>query len=145
MFVLIKNVRLVGIINGVCSLGNIYVFLRCGKCLPVPVAARCRRRSGIARLQRGWVRIPLRHGYLSVVNVVYCLCDEFITRPDESFRLWCVVVFRGVWSRNHMIEEDIARVGGQRQKKYLFRLYARLSKSNTFFGDVLAMCLKQKN
>ena len=21
-----------------------------------------------------------------------CLCDELITRPDESYRLWCVVV-----------------------------------------------------
>jgi len=24
------------------------------------------------------------------------LCDELITRPEESYRLWCVVV----WSRN---------------------------------------------
>jgi hypothetical protein len=34
---------------------------------------------------------------LSVVSVVCCqvergLCDELITRPEESYRLWCVVV-----------------------------------------------------
>jgi hypothetical protein len=34
-----------------------------------------------------------RHGYLSVVSVVCCqVCDELITRPQESYRLWCVVV-----------------------------------------------------
>jgi len=36
------------------------------------------------------------HEYLSVVNVVCLsgggLCDELITRPEESYRLWCVVV-----------------------------------------------------
>ena len=36
------------------------------------------------------------HGYLSVVS--FCvmsgrgLCDELVTRPEESYRLWCVVV-----------------------------------------------------
>jgi len=35
------------------------------------------------------------HGCLSVVSVVLSgrgLCDGLITRPEESFRLWCVVV-----------------------------------------------------
>ena len=36
------------------------------------------------------------HGYLSVMIVVCCqgrcLCDELITRPEESYRLCCVVV-----------------------------------------------------
>ena len=36
------------------------------------------------------------HGYLSVVSVVCVsgrgLCDELITRPEESYRLCCVVV-----------------------------------------------------
>ena len=36
------------------------------------------------------------HGCLSVVSVVVLsgtgLCDELITRPEESYRLWCVVV-----------------------------------------------------
>ena len=35
-------------------------------------------------------------GCLSVVSVVFCtgsgLCDELITGPEESYRLWCVVV-----------------------------------------------------
>jgi len=36
-----------------------------------------------------------RHGYVSVVSVVCCqrsLCDEMIGRPEESYRLWCVVM-----------------------------------------------------
>jgi hypothetical protein len=35
-------------------------------------------------------------GRLSVVSVVYLsrrgLCDGLITRPEESYRLWCVLV-----------------------------------------------------
>jgi len=38
------------------------------------------------------------------------LCDKLITHPEESYRLWCVVV----WSRNVVNEEAIARVGPQR-------------------------------
>ena len=53
-----------------------------------------RRRSAAARLLRLWVRIP------SVTWTFVCckccassgLCNELITRPDESYRLWCVVV-----------------------------------------------------
>ena len=26
------------------------------------------------------------------MSVVCCLCDELITHPEESYRLWCVVV-----------------------------------------------------
>jgi hypothetical protein len=55
-----------------------------------------RRRSAAARLLRLWVRIPPGHGCLSVVSVVFCagrgLCDGLITLPEESYRLWCVVV-----------------------------------------------------
>ena len=36
------------------------------------------------------------HGCLTVVSVVCCagrsLCDGLITHPEESYRLWCVVV-----------------------------------------------------
>ena len=36
------------------------------------------------------------HGCLSFVSVVCCQvevsCDEQITRPEKSYRLWCVVV-----------------------------------------------------
>ena len=52
-----------------------------------------RRRSAAARLLRSWVRIPP-----GAWMFVCCelsgrgLCDELITRPEESYRLWCVVV-----------------------------------------------------
>jgi len=55
-----------------------------------------RRRSAVARLLRSWVRIPL--GTWMFVCYECCvlsgrgLCDELITRPEESYRLWWVVV-----------------------------------------------------
>ena len=60
--------------------------------MPVPVAAR----SKATRLLRSWVRIPL--GAWTFVCHECCvlsgrgLCDELITRPEESYRLWCVAV-----------------------------------------------------
>jgi hypothetical protein len=55
-----------------------------------------RRRSTAARLLRSWVRIP--PGAWMSVCCECCLlsgidhCDELITRPEESYRLWCVIV-----------------------------------------------------
>jgi len=52
-----------------------------------------RRRSAAARLLRSWVRIP--PGQWMFVCCVLSgrgLCDELITRPEEFYRLWCVVV-----------------------------------------------------
>ena len=55
-----------------------------------------RRRSAAARLLRSWVRIP--PGAWMFVCCKCCvlsgrgLCDELITRPEESYQLWCVVV-----------------------------------------------------
>ena len=55
-----------------------------------------RRRSATARLLRSWVRIP--PGAWMSVCCECCvlsgrgLCDGLITRPEESYRLWCVVV-----------------------------------------------------
>ena len=55
-----------------------------------------RRRSAAARLLRLWVRFP--PGALMIVCCECCvfsgrgLCDELITCPEESYRLWCVVV-----------------------------------------------------
>ena len=55
-----------------------------------------KRRFAAARLLRSWVRIPR-----GVWMFVCCkcrvlsgrgLCDELITRPEESYRLCCVVV-----------------------------------------------------
>ena len=55
-----------------------------------------RRGSAAARLPRLWVRIP-PGAWAFVVSVVCVLssrglCDELITRPEESYRLWCVDV-----------------------------------------------------
>ena len=55
-----------------------------------------RRRSAAARLLTLWVRVPPGHGRFSVVSGVLSgngLYDELITRPQESYRLWCVVVY----------------------------------------------------
>jgi len=59
-----------------------------------PRGLRCR--SAAARLLRLWVRIP--SGAWMSVCCECCvlsgrgLCDALITRPEESYRLWCVVV-----------------------------------------------------
>jgi len=42
------------------------------------------------------------------------LCDELITRPEESYRLWCVVVY-GL--ENLKNEEAKTRVVSQRHRK----------------------------
>jgi len=55
-----------------------------------------RRSSAVARLLRLWVRIP-PGAWMSVcwdccVLSKKSLCDELIARPEQSYRLWCVVV-----------------------------------------------------
>jgi hypothetical protein len=42
------------------------------------------------------------------------LCDELITRPEESYRLWCVDVCDLEYFKN---EEAMTRVGQQRHTK----------------------------
>jgi len=42
------------------------------------------------------------------------LCDELITRPEESYPLWCVVVCD---LENLKCEEAMTRVGSQRHSK----------------------------
>jgi len=42
------------------------------------------------------------------------LCDELITRPEESYRLWCVIVCD---LENLKNEEAMTRVGSQRHQK----------------------------
>jgi len=55
-----------------------------------------RRRSAAARLLRLWIRI-LPEAWM-IVCCEWCvlsgrgLCDELITRPEESYRIWCVVM-----------------------------------------------------
>jgi hypothetical protein len=41
-------------------------------------------------------------------------CDDLITRPEESYQLWSVVVCD---LENFVNEETMARVGPQRQRK----------------------------
>jgi hypothetical protein len=59
-----------------------------------PRGLRCRSKA--ARLLWSWVRIP--QGAWMFVCCVCCglsdrgLCDELITRPEVSYRLWCVVM-----------------------------------------------------
>jgi hypothetical protein len=59
---------------------------------------RClRRRSSAVRLLRMWVRIP-PGAWMSVcceccVSSGRGLCDEMITRPEESYRMWFVIVY----------------------------------------------------
>ena len=67
------------------------------------VADRCRphwpcglrRSSAASRLPRLWFRIP-PGTWLSVccercVLLGRGLCEELITRPEESYRMWCIV------------------------------------------------------
>jgi len=60
--------------------------------VPVPVATR----SAAAHLLRLWVRIPPGVWMplccdCCVLSGIDC-CDELITRPGESYHMWCVVV-----------------------------------------------------
>ena len=55
-----------------------------------------RRRSAAAPLLRSWVWIPSGAWIFACCECCVLsgrgLCDELITRPEESYRLWCVVV-----------------------------------------------------
>jgi hypothetical protein len=72
----------------------LFTFLQHRSSIPVPRGLRCISASG--RLLRLWVRIP--PGAWMYVCFECCvlpgtgLCDELITHPEESYRLWCVVV-----------------------------------------------------
>ena len=74
-----------------------------------------RHRSAEPRLLRLWVRI--QPGAWMFVCCECCvlsgrgLCDGLITRPEESYRLWCVVVWSGNLIKN---EEAMTRDGLQR-------------------------------
>ena len=65
--------------------------------LPVQWPRGLRRRSAAARLLRLRVRIPPETWTFvcrkCCVLSGICLCDELITRPEEPYRLWCVVVY----------------------------------------------------
>jgi hypothetical protein len=77
--------------------------------------------SATAHLLSLWVRIlPRTWMFVCCKCCVLSgrgLCDGLITRPEESYRLWCV---QWVWSRNLKNEEALARVGLQRRRKKMF-------------------------
>ena len=60
------------------------------------------------------------------------LCDDLITRPEESYRLWCVVVCD---LENLKNEEAMTRVGSQRpsKKKNVFLIF--------FIFSFLVLCV----
>jgi len=90
-----------------------------------------RRRSAAARLLISWVRIP--PGAWIFVCCECCvlsgrgICDKLITRPLESYRLWCVVVCD---LENLKNEEAMTRVGSQRYRKKKILLPTRVMTSN---------------
>ena len=51
------------------------------------------------------------------------LCDELITRPEEFYRLWCVVVCD---LENPHIEEAMTCVGSQRHSKKKIYIYINI-------------------
>ena len=57
------------------------------------------------------------------------LCDKLITRPEESYRLYCVVVC-DLQKKNLKNEEAMTRVGSQRNSK----------KKGTYYGKINASC-----
>jgi hypothetical protein len=76
-----------------------------------------RRRSAAARLLRSRFQIP--PGAWKFFLCECCvlsgrgLCDELITRPEGSYRLWCIVVCD---LENLKNEEAVTRVKSQRHK-----------------------------
>ena len=84
-----------------------------------------RRRCAAARLLRSWVRIP--PGAWMFVCCECCvllgrgLCEGLITRPEESYRLRCVVVCD---LENLMNEEAMTRVGSQCHRGGKKKLYS---------------------
>ena len=81
-----------------------------------------KRRSAAARLLRTWVRIP--PGAWMFVCCECCvlsgrgLCDELITRPEESYRLWCVVVCAIETSRMRRPWRALGRSATRKEKVY---------------------------
>ena len=84
---------------------------------------RLRRRSAAARLLRSWVRIP--PGAWMFVCCECCvlsgrgLCDKLITRPEESYRLCCVIVCDLETSRVRRPWPALGRSATAQKKKYI--------------------------
>ena len=94
-----------------------------------------RRRSAAARLLRSWVRIPPR-AWMFVCRKCCVLsgrglCDELITRPEESYRMWCVVVCDQETSYVRRLQphqraakyKPTMGCSASRKKKYIYRVF----------------------
>ena len=83
-----------------------------------------RRRSAAARLLRLWVRISAGAWMFGCCECCVMsgrgLCDELITRPEESYRLWCVVVCDLETSRIRRSWPVLGRSarGGKKSRKF---------------------------
>ena len=91
-----------------------------------------RRRSAASRLLRLWVRFP-PEAWMSVcceccVLSGRGLCDELITRPEESYRLWCVAVCD--LEKPQEWGGHSPRLGCKRHKKKLIKIISLFLPSN---------------
>ena len=90
-----------------------------------------RRRSAAARLLRSWVRIP--PGAWTFVCCECCvlsgrgLCDELTTRPEESYRLCCIVV----------CDLETSRIGAP----YIYDISSLRVKEKTYLLYVTTQCV----
>ena len=82
-----------------------------------------RRRSGAARLLRSWVRIPPGAWMFVCCECSVLsgrgLCGELITRPEESYRLWCVVVCDLETSRMRKPWPVLGRSATEKKKEWM--------------------------
>ena len=116
-----------------------------------------RRRSAAARLLRSWVRIPpWAWTFVCCERCVLSgrgLCDEFITRPEESYRLWCVVVcdLETSWMRRPWPALDRSGVGVGESVLSVMAVVCVIRKgvsslldkgTNLNFSRVLAFCTR---
>jgi len=86
-----------------------------------------RRRSAAARLLRSWFRItPGAWKFVcceSCVSSGRGLYGEMITRPEESYRLWCVVVCDLETSRMRRPWPALGRSATVKKKGFVLRVY----------------------
>jgi len=90
------------------------LFWSCNRYRSVLVAARSKAEVCDRLLLRLWFRIPPGGMDVCLLRVLSGrgLCDELITCPEESYRMWCVLV----WSRNLVNKEAMAHWGLSCQK-----------------------------
>jgi len=113
--------------------------------------------SAAARLLRSWVRIsPGAWMFVSCECYVLSgrgLCDELITRPEESYRLWCDVVCNLWTSRMRRSWPALGRSATEKKYQRLYKTSALLldvviSKHDSMINPILenislSLCLSE--